>query len=174
MCDPSLKLLDTRNLGFGGIGLIIRSIVSVIRELTTTLMTAIPSSPIIFSKSTYAVESLLTCSTARLKYVPFELDLVIRDAAGSWKLAYLKILPHSLPLAILIVTCRKTALVLLSSTLIISSDFNMTSGRTCKPCYRSSCLVGIELRRNGTRPKTPEVPKYPLSRSTNHQLLLNS
>jgi hypothetical protein len=80
MCDPSLKLLVTRDLRFGGIGLIISSIVSVIRELTTTLMTAIPSSPIIFSKSTYAVESLLTCSTARLKYVPFELDLVISKA----------------------------------------------------------------------------------------------
>jgi hypothetical protein len=67
MCDPSLKLLVTRDLRFGGIGLIISSIVFVIRKLTTTLMTAIPSSPIIFSKSTYAVASLLTCSTARLK-----------------------------------------------------------------------------------------------------------
>jgi hypothetical protein len=49
-------------------------------RLTTTLMTAIPSNPIIFSKSTYAVASLLTCSTARLKYVPFELDLVVSQA----------------------------------------------------------------------------------------------
>jgi hypothetical protein len=82
MCDPSLKLLVTRDLRFGGIGLILSSIVFVIRKLTTTLMTAIPSSPIIFSKSTYAVASLFTCSTARLKYVPFELDLVISNTTG--------------------------------------------------------------------------------------------
>jgi hypothetical protein len=78
--DPSLELLVTRDLRFGWIRLIISTVVSVIKELTTTLMTAIPSSPIIFSKSTYAVASLLTCSTARLKYVPFELDLIISDA----------------------------------------------------------------------------------------------
>jgi hypothetical protein len=81
-------------------------------------------------------------------------------------MAHLKILPHSLPLAILIVTCRKTALVLLSSTLIISSDSDTTSGHTCKPCYRSSYWEGTELRRNGSHLKTPAVPKYPLSHST--------
>ena len=123
MCNPSLELLVTRDLRFGRVGLSISSIVSVCDgKLTTTLMTAIPSRPIIFSKSTYAVESLLTYSTARLKYVPFELDLFVRSASKMARGAYLKILPHSLPFAILIVTCRKTALVLLSSTLTISSD----------------------------------------------------
>jgi hypothetical protein len=120
MRDPGLELLATRDLCFGRIGLIISSTKISDRGLTTTLMTAIPSRPIIFSKSTYAVASLFTCSTAKLKYVPFELDLVSVLLYEVRELAYLKILPHSLPLATLIVTWRKTASVLLSRTLIIS------------------------------------------------------
>lgn len=68
----------------------------------TILISAMPSKPISFSKSTYPFLSLLTFSIDMPKYVPFELDL--------------RMVPHRGAGASDIVMCRKRALVLDSRT----------------------------------------------------------